>query len=775
MDHPSLPCGDAVGAGAFDETWRARVARRDAHHPPETTDSSELPPIPTSEPTVAGLEPTGFWPIGAFTRLSLISLFAIACMHGVLEVHSSTDTWIGLTAGRAIMSHDTFPIADTLSYTFDGKTWFNQNWLTHVYFWLLYDHIGPNWVVYGTWVVGWGMFVLVLLAVRLRCGSWVAATMAASIVGFATRDWLSARPASVQFLCIALLWFALTALWTQGKRRRWWPLALIFIDFLAWVHAHGSFIFGYMLIVMFIGAALLPAIVYYGHPLLYPLVGWSPWLARRLSQMGVIDEQPEWRPLPVSPGQLIALGGVALTTLVSAVVLSPYGVHNVLHPFVVTESEVFRQVSEWRPPYQYANFPPVYRFWAAFAIAAAAPALAALMVGLEWMARGGRSLSADEQAARRPTPRTDGRSWNWYPGYELVLYDVAAVAGGLYMVMFARRFAPIFYILAAPAITLWIIMLGRQLAPRVRWASREALLAATIVLAIVLGWNTYAQARRELYLQVPKDRDYSLLERVTRFAQTPQDAVRWIRENQLSVNVMSEWTQAGLISFFAPTAKVFIDGRSQQVYDEEHYRLYTIIISIPPVGRSEQPRYTQMRERLERRVLTALDKFNTEAILLRQSAGTRNLMDLAARSPQWRALFRSPYAVMFVRQGSAFEHTLAVREAAGDLWWPDTPAAQVSRGKLIALLVPEQLPRGIQLAMTAIAADQRYGLGAYPWICGALAQMNRIDDALAYVHNERQRLSLAPKRFRRDAREALLNELAQCQAQLLQWQQRGGS
>ncbi len=82
-------------------------------------------------------------------------LFVVACAFGVLEVHYSNDTWIALSAGRQILTEPQFPTKDTFSYTFYGQTWFNQNWLSHVYFWLLYDQLGPTAVFWARCCWGW--------------------------------------------------------------------------------------------------------------------------------------------------------------------------------------------------------------------------------------------------------------------------------------------------------------------------------------------------------------------------------------------------------------------------------------------------------------------------------------------------------------------------------------------------------------------------------------------------------------------------------------------
>ena len=121
-----------------------------------------------------------------------VLLYLGATAFGVSEVHFSTDTWIGLAAGRQILTSDEFPKTDTFSYTFNGQVWYNQNWLTHLIQYWLYAYAAPNAVVYGTWALSASVFLLVMLATYWRSGSWFAALLAAGVVGVGCREFLSA-------------------------------------------------------------------------------------------------------------------------------------------------------------------------------------------------------------------------------------------------------------------------------------------------------------------------------------------------------------------------------------------------------------------------------------------------------------------------------------------------------------------------------------------------------------------------------------------------------
>ena len=182
-----------------------------------------------------------------------ILLFLAATAYGLLEVHGANDTWIGLAAGRQLLTANTFPTTDTFSYTAYGQPWYNQNWLTHLCQYWLYSHVSPNAVVYGNWALCAGIFCLVLLAAHWRSGTWAGALLAASVVALGCRDFLNPRAATSGFLCLAALWALLCALEGQGEKRRWWPIFLLLPVLLVWGNAHGSFIFGYGVLALYVG------------------------------------------------------------------------------------------------------------------------------------------------------------------------------------------------------------------------------------------------------------------------------------------------------------------------------------------------------------------------------------------------------------------------------------------------------------------------------------------------------------------------------------------
>jgi hypothetical protein len=641
-----------------------------------------------------------------------VVLFVAACAWGVLEVHYSTDTWIGLAAGRQIVTEPTFPKADTFSYTSYGQTWFNQNWLSHVFFWLLYDKLGPDATVIGTWLVSASMFTLVLLATWLRCRSWLASLLAAAVVAIASRDWLSIRPATIQFFLLAAAWLAFSALIGQGQRRRWWPLLLLLATYAVWPHAHGSFILGFGLLGLFLGCAA----------------------AARLAGL-------KWRIARIiTDGQALTIAAIGLLTAGLGAVLSPYGVENFTHPFKVVESQVFRTVGEWFPPYISGRFPGVLRFWIAVAIAGATPIVILLLRAVDvW---------------RTPAPASKGEPL----ALHTILFDLASVAIGLYMAMFARRFAPLFYILAAPALVTWTLRLARPLSWRMQDYARETLLAGAWLGAATSLAYTARLAYQELFIDVIPDGHYNLLDRVTHNDHTPMAAIDFLRRNGLTPDVMTEWKVAAAVMFYVPGARVFIDGRAQQVYSEQQYATYMGLLS---VSASEGPLATQV-----------LDRYGTNLLLLPKWEATSRLMRAIENEPEWKVVMEEPVAAIWVRDGSKLCNDILERTRAGTLWWPDTPETQWRHGLLLAALRPDNLSAARALWQSAVAGHPSLGLRAYSPIVHAFLEDGQPDAATAYLQQERAKLESMRKALRDDLYAQLSEEIRQCEA-LVAGQPRG--
>jgi hypothetical protein len=687
------------------------------------------------KPSAPGSELVGFyrglpgaarWPVETVLWLGVLAAFIATSMWGVLEIHSSNDTYIGLEAGRKIMSSEEFPTYDWFSYTFEGKEWINQNWLSHVYLWLLYDHLGPNWTIYGTWAMGWLIFIFVGGTVYLRTHSLLAALVTGALVGFGCRDWLSARPATFQFTMMSGTWFALWALMSQGERKwRWWAIGLLMAIMLAWPHAHGSFMFGIGLVGMVIGAEVGVAVLNWimsskeinTPALLKPILPWS---------------------------QIIGVGAVVLLAIILGWVLSPFGYHNYTHPFTVSDSDIFRTVSEWIPPYKKATYPPVGRFWLLMWIAGISLPLVPLLFLVDVLFGWWKRETTNEQNWGSPKqPPSPVR-------LQVIAVDIAALVIGLYMAMWARRFIPMLYILAAPGIATWLMYMGSRWSPNLRWMMRMGVMLGMAVFAVRVGMMTQERYHKE-YTLVTQQSVHPLLpastflENITRVNQNPRMIYEWLSRNHFEPNVFTEWTLAGTMAFYVPGLQVYIDGRSQQVYDENHYLSYQYF-GATPVAQGMQN-------------AEALLRLHTEAVIVPPKQRWAGLLAGLEQHPGWIRVMQTRRVDVFGALDSEFVQDLMARELEGEVWWPETAAAAAARGNLRLYMNPPRVQEAWNYLLQGIAGDVTVGRWAYPTMVRIMLMANQKDQALNFIRGQRDRL----ERSKANASRPALAQIVQLQ------------
>lgn len=647
--------------------------------------------------------------------LTAILFFWTATVFGVLEVHSSTDTWIGLAAARQIFELGHVPKNDTFSFTVSGQPWYNQNWLTHVFMYLLYDRLGPAALAIGTWCTSATIFLMTMLATFWRTRSWLAAWIAGGLVAIGSRDFLSARPSTFFFFCIAALAMLLAALEGQRERVRWWPIALLFPLLVIWGNAHGSFDIAYVLLAIYLTC----------------------WAAMHFLKLGRVQ---------IRPAQAYAIAGVTAAALLMTLFTGPFGLSNFIHPGKVLGSSVWRGVSEWTAPYDpRGNYPPMDRYWWIIAtLAATTPALGITVLLMP-------TASAKSRVTRDPSDR----GWR--------LFDLIVMAIGFGFSIWARRFAPMFYIFAAPVFARWAVMLiervraagllDEQRLIRLRWTCAGVLLILTATTAGV-AWR---RADVELVKPFATAPDTGLLERVTRYDLVPDECVQYLARNELDVRLFTEWTLAGIVMFKAPVAKVLIDGRAQQVYDLPTYYDYQKLFG-------GQPSDNDMRD--------LLNRYNVNCLLLRPMAqmrerGVVTAFDYAERSSDWVPLLYGringpPFHYgLFLRVDDPHIETLVQRIVDGKEWRPDTAEAWATRAQLLLRAKQPQFDLSIQALRRALEMEPRFGIGeaGYKSLVRLLVSLGRVEEAQQYVDRELIRRRTEPPNLNAKDRESILRAL----------------
>ncbi len=170
--------------------------------------------------------------IAAFTAGFAVAAFAPQIFH-------DGDTWWHLAAGNWMLAHRAVPSRDVFTFTFAGRPWDAQEWLSEVLMILAFR--AASWsglhILFG---LAFGATAAILLgALRQRMDSMAA--LLVSVLGLScAATSLLARP--------HLLALPLLALWTarlvQARTANRAPSLWLAVVMLLWANLHGSFAFG---------------------------------------------------------------------------------------------------------------------------------------------------------------------------------------------------------------------------------------------------------------------------------------------------------------------------------------------------------------------------------------------------------------------------------------------------------------------------------------------------------------------------------------------------
>lgn len=608
---------------------------------------------------------TGAWVLAA-TLFFILSLLWCGS-----KLRHTGDTWVGLAAGQKIceQGYFDFPLKDQWTFLYEGHTWWNQNWLTHVAYWLVYHYLSPGSLVW------FKLFLVVLTGLMLwdSCerlsGSRPIALLAASAGLLVLSEFVDIRPNHVGIVCSGAIFWMLLRLKHGGRWAIWWIPVLM----LVWGNAHGSFLFGYALIFMFVVTEGLQRLV------------------RRRAVLAT------WK-------DLVWLCGTTAFSAVALALVSPYGLENFSHPLVIMvskDSETYQKVMEWMPsyfdiegwfaktptksPYWFPSRPWVGGYWWLVAVSVLIWAAAVPL----WL------------FGRRPPGASRDTDADQPAAFDVTEWAFVVVA--VYFSLTSRRFVPLFVLFTLPVTAKMIVLILRSLNTeprsgfRVPASLRPAVLLVATLVSLSAGaflafagqvwsaaqnhgydldmWRAYLSKGSQPY-------DDYVFERHTGRNPDLVATVEFMRTCGLSGRVYNEWTWGGFLMFEAPELKLFIDGRSQALFPAEHFENYWLVKNGLLQARMEKQAPGSYPSRLD----AALQEIGVNIVLLkRQPLEWSRVIEPLIMTELWEPIFESEHAegaMLLVRKGSGdpkIEATLR-KFYAGELEWPDTKAGWRVRG-----------------------------------------------------------------------------------------------
>lgn len=497
------------------------------------------------------------------------------------------DTFVGLAAGRDMVETGFACLRenDTWSFLTTNQPWFNQNWGTHLIYYLAYIGAGEGGALALKAMILLVMATGITLACRQRDVSWPVAFLAAGAAIAAGKSFIDLRP-NLTTLTIAPVMLWLLYRTRCRPHRMWWALLLVVF----WANVHGGFIFGLAVMGLWATCLLVPYLITY-----------------------VKDDPQGTEPGKIEIARYWPMPAAVLAGIILSVVLSPFGLKNLTHGFVVGRSEAWRGIIEWHPIYQ-GGFGTTWEFYVAIGLLLGLSTLRCavhllrnrekrgpisieqigvpgfclilsmtlLALGAEWDAdesfethrkvviaggaivllAGGISLAAIGIGLAGKTMRLARPK---AAQVAVMIFELCLAAVVIFMAIKARRFIPLAIILLAPLVARQFESLFRLL--------RQGWVLFPLAGVLLAGGLVFApRPYKRYHPDNPFHYDsQSVFERMMEYQLYPPGAAEFINANNISARVLHEWRWEGYLRWRCPQLRLFVGGRAQQVYDEKDF------------------------------------------------------------------------------------------------------------------------------------------------------------------------------------------------------------
>lgn len=232
------------------------------------------------------------------------------------------DSFWHLATGKLILKTTEIPKVDPFSWTAPGRSWIAHEWLTEILFGVLYN-IGrwPALVAYAivTITLSWAIIAGTCRRLGASAGWTNAVTLFAALSCLHT--W-GARPQMLSLLFGAIYADLFVRAWQGRPKLLWWCVPIM----LVWCNAHGGYMFGITLLLLFFCGLV----------------------AERLA----VRVLPSWRVgVAHVPSSLLAHSFFALVATIAISLVNPNGIDGFLYPFsYLGDNASTRYIEEWFSP-----------------------------------------------------------------------------------------------------------------------------------------------------------------------------------------------------------------------------------------------------------------------------------------------------------------------------------------------------------------------------------------------------------------------------------------
>ncbi len=614
--------------------------------------------------------------------LAGLGLLAVCAILAWANARTTGDTFMTLKGGQDVLQGK-LGAPDDWAHTTKGRVWINQNWGTGVLFYAAHHLLDGTGLVVVKGIVIAVLTLFLVLAARQFGGGLTMSMLATAASLLGMRYYMDIRANIVGLAWMAVvLW---TLFWSRKHPHRIW-LALPMLTL--WANMHGSFIFGLGMLGLWVlctGIVLFaqraPRDVWRRQWPLPVCTGLAIALAAFANPFGIKNlSQPltllfgvggEAWPLPADEMDSIfnttsSLLGIQPFFLLVGVVVAPavcWVVCRRLYPhekpqpdwatrvgwlfmaglFIVTVTMAV--LAKRFIPVAILFFAPVLALeytWLtarprlAWPAAIALPVLLALTPAVELIV----GLGQPDHSTRGGAAAWSDNRMAW------MTVSIALIVTPLALRAAAR-----------------VARSRTQISTVARWFEQDSLrsvpkflLAGTLLVATfstVRASYRYYSADHPLY---PRQ---SIFERMVKFSNFPAGAQAFLNANRIDGRVFNDWRWEGFLRWHCPGIKVFLGGRSRQIYTPETARAWLRVWN----GRG----------------VHSLNDRNVHLMIISTLRSDFASTLMLTRNSPWAAVYMDNTAMVLASRESPATSQLITAAARGRLQYPDLGIALASR------------------------------------------------------------------------------------------------
>jgi hypothetical protein len=488
----------------------------------------------------------------------ILLLFIITAIWSIPREVS--DLYISLAAGRDVLAGK-LNTPDDWSFSTNNRVWINQNWGAGVIFYLAKVIFGDTGLLAVKFVLLSLCALFLSLALHKLKIPLPLILLVTALTLAAINVYAILRP---NLFTIALVPLELWLLYKS--REQAWFIWLAAAVTLIWANVHAGFVFGLGMLWLRAACVLIPAAI---------------------MEKGKAFKA-HWQ-----------LPAAALTTVVLAGLVNPFGIRNFTLPFMFTRGAVWNTLRDWLPIWETSNLTAFMSGIVCFLVILA---VTLLLLGLH--------LAYVLVFSKQNVPRQEKRDTG------SILFDAILALAAVIMAALSNRFLAIALILVAPILACelhWHIQ--RLQHPRPKGLSTTTFYNRHLNQTTIGAGQNVEQSSTKLSTWLPAAIGYclvfalgalivfdnvrsydarnpvrntgtgSFLEKMhyENIAYNPE-LVRFINANNVSGHVFNPWKWEGYLRWNAPRVQSFIGGRGHQIYTENTFNKYMYISgsSVPP-------------------------------------------------------------------------------------------------------------------------------------------------------------------------------------------------